>query len=97
MAPNGLNKAGKEKKRAASAGKNRGPLESENDLDGVNFFFEIDPDPGVPYAFGRGSPTRRGGGSLTRSGGGSLARRGGRFWADTLQTRRPKCTGYPAS
>ena len=39
---------------AAGAGENWGPLKSENDPEGVNFFFEIDPDPGVPYAFGRG-------------------------------------------
>ena len=38
------------KNRAAGAGGNWGPLESENNLEGVNFFFEIDPDPGVPYA-----------------------------------------------
>ena len=68
MAPKGLKKQ-KNKNGAAGAGENWGPLKSENDLDGVNFFFEIDPDPGGPLRVGEGVPTRRGGGSLTRSGG----------------------------
>ena len=41
----------KQKKNgAAGAGENWDPLKSENDLERVNFFFESDPDPGVPYA-----------------------------------------------
>ena len=38
----------KKKNGAAGAGENWGPLKSENDLEGVNFFFEIAPDPGGP-------------------------------------------------
>ena len=50
MAPNGLKKNQEKKNGAAVAGENWGRNKSENDLEGVNFFFEIDPDPGVPYA-----------------------------------------------
>ena len=44
------NKKQKKKNGAAGAGENWGPLKSENDLEVVDFFFEIAPDPGVPYA-----------------------------------------------
>ena len=50
MAPKGLIK----KNGAAGAGENWGPLKSENDLEGVNFFFENDPEPGGPLRVGRG-------------------------------------------
>ena len=57
---------GSKKNGAADAGDNWVPLKSENDLEGVNFFFEIDPDPGVPYAFGRGVPYAFGRGVFLR-------------------------------
>ena len=60
----------KNKNGAAGAGENWGPLKSANDLEGVNFFFEIDPDQGVPYAYGRVGSLTRNGGSLTRKGWG---------------------------
>ena len=56
MAPNGLKK--QKKNRAAGARENWGLLESENDLEGVNFFFKIDPDPGGPLRVGEWGPLR---------------------------------------
>ena len=53
MAPKGL-----KKKRRRRRGGNWGPLKSENDLEGVNFFFEIDPDPEGPLRVGEGGPLR---------------------------------------
>ena len=49
-------------------GENCGPLKGENDLEGVNFFFEIAPDPGVP---------REGGPLLVGEGGPLRVREGG--------------------
>ena len=66
----------KKKNGAASAGENWGALKSENDLEGVNFFFEIAPDPGsLTRRGGGGSGARKGGGPerVRGSGGGSGA------------------------
>ena len=51
---NGSKGLKKKKNGAAGVGENWGPLKSENDLEGVNFFFEIDPDPGGHLRVGRG-------------------------------------------
>ena len=74
---NGSKRAKKKKTGAVGAGKNWGPLKSENDLEGVNFFFEIDPDPRDPLRVREGGPLRvREGGPLrVREGGPERSRK----------------------
>ena len=66
---------GKKKKTEPPARGKLGSLKSENDLEGVNFFWEIDPDPGGPLRVGEGSLTRRGEGPLHVGGSGTFAKK----------------------